>query len=1034
MRIIWKNIFHLFYFTLWVGIVSSCNNNPRKATIDFNIHVRPILSDKCFACHGPDGNARKAELRLDTEEGLFNLLRDSSGYVVVPGSPEKSKLYERIASHDPELMMPPPEFNVPVDNDEIEIIEQWIEEGAPWKKHWAFIKPHKHTPPEINDSQINNPIDNFVFAKLEERGLEPKDQAEKEILLRRLSFDITGLPPSVGELNELLDDNSDDVFDKYIEKLLASKAYGEKMAVEWMDVSRFADTHGYTVDRYRPMWRWRNWVIDAYNKNMPFDEFVKWQIAGDLIPGAGKEQILATGFNRNHAQNMEGGIINEEFRSEYVADRTITLGRAFLGITMECARCHDHKYDPITQKNFYQVYGFFNNVDEAGQISWNDATPVPSLMLPTPAQENKIDSLKREINLVESKISDLPKKEIDFSGISINDFNKYLSARFSFDGHLRKSGDSKISAVLNEPVYVSGKKGRGIQLNGDDPLTFGEIGLYSKSEPFTVSLWANIPENLEKGVIFHKGDGAILHNFRGYHLKIVDNKFEIMMAHTWPYNSIHERSETKIPRNTWVHLALTHDGSGSAEGFKLFLNGEEIQTSVLRDNLYKDILFKGKNTITSPEPGLKIGARVRGKGFKDGLIDELNVYDVDLPDYAMATLAGKPLKRTKDNSVDYYSKVQSPRWNNLQQELKKLRIALSEEEESVEEVMVMREMDEKRETYILKRGEYNNFGVQVEPGTPESIMAFPEKFNKDRLGLAQWLTSEENPLVARVTVNRLWQQFFGRGLVSTPEDFGNQGDLPSHPLLLDYLANEFIASGWDVQHMVKLIVSSATYRQSSVATEKEISRDPNNKWLSRGPSRRMSAEMIRDHLLAASDLLVDSIGGSSVKPYQPDGLWRVNNATYTMDEGDDLYRRSLYTFWKRTVPPPSMKIFDAPSRSYCVVNRQKTSTPLQALNLMNDPQIIEAGTALAEEALRKENDEAQRLEYIFRSLTSRFPNKQEREIMDKMLSDYTLKASDSSLDGFLNAGKKNFELSNELKAYSLVANTLINLDATIMIR
>lgn len=772
MKIKWPIIALFFCVILFAHTFESCQ--PSKSmqsfgqkrlpeVVDFNFHVKPILSDRCFKCHGMDDQTREAGLRLDTKEGAFMALGNAKDhYAIIPNDAVNSTLVERIYTADPTSVMPPPESNLTLTDFEKALLKKWIVQGAQWKKHWSFIPIQKPTVPKVEDEDwVHNEIDHFILRKLENNGIKPSPLASKEMLIRRLTFDLTGLPPSLEEVDNYLNDDSIDAYEKVVDRLLASQAYAERMTTEWLDLARYADTHGYQDDLERTMWPWRDWVIHAYAKNMPFDEFVRWQLAGDMLPDPSKEQIIATAFNRNHKITQEGGVIPEEYRTEYVADRAQTFGTAFLGLTMECARCHDHKYDPISQENYYQLFSFFNNVPEHGLIEKYGGIPDPSMIL------------------------------------------------------------------------------------------------------------------------------------------------------------------TK----------------------------EEMATTLSFIN----------NLDTVPEVQL----------------------------------------------------------------------------------LVMDEMQEPRQTYVLNRGAYDQPTVAVKPKTPESISSFPKELPRNRLGLADWLLSKENPLMARVTVNRFWQLIFGQGIVGTPDDFGNQGSLPTHPELLDWLATYFMENEWNVKQTIKYIVQSSTYQQSAKIRPELLEIDPDNELLARAPRTRLSAEMIRDHALATSGLLVKKVGGPSVKPYQPEGLWAEktgggggSTAKYIEDDGDKLYRRSLYTFWKRTVPPPSMMTFDAASRDFCTVKRQNTSTPLQALVLMNDPQILEACRVMTYQAIEKNENLDDRIAYMFRKVTSRRPNAEELDILVNYYKEelQQFESQPENAEQYLAVGayKQKEVLSiPEMAAYTIVANAIFNLDEAI---
>ena len=691
-------------------ILISQKNIPE--TVDFNFHVKPIISDKCFACHGPDEKERAANLRLDTEDGLYQLTEELSSYVVDKKSPKKSEMLNRIFHENPSIVMPPPESNLVLSDYEKEILNKWILQGGKWKKHWSYNKPNKPQLPDVkNKSWINNDIDYFTLKNIEVNGLNISSVEDKEILIRRLYFDLIGLPPSVEEIDEFLNDRTENSYEKIVDKLLNSENYGERMASIWMDIARYGDSHGYQDDLERVMWPWRDWVIHAYNSNLPYDEFITWQLAGDLIPNATKEQIIATGFNRNHKITQEGGVIPEEYRTEYVADRTNTTSKMMLGLTMECARCHSHKYDDISHDEYYGMFSYFNNIDEEGLITYQDKAPKPNITV--------------------------SRKDID------NDL-----------------------------------------------------------------------------------------------------------------------------------------------------------------------------------------------GF------------IKLPD-------------------------------------------------SIDEVtfMVMKETENLRKTYVLERGSYDAPSREVKPMTPNAVLPI-NKSNSNRLDLANWFFDDENPLTSRVVVNRLWQQFFGVGIVATPDDFGSQGNRPTNPELLDWLAVTYMENGWDTKKFIKKIVTSKTYMQSSKVDEQNKKLDPENVFLSYYPRQKLPAEMIRDNILASSGLLVNKLGGPSVKPYQPEGLWDEvigggggSLARYVQSEGDNLYRRSLYTFWKKTVPPPSMMIFDASSRDNCEVKRQDTSTPLQSLTLMNNPEFIEAANFLSESIENKSLNTNDKIIYLYRTVTGRTPNNNEISKLKNYLKD-----------------------------------------------
>jgi len=1040
------------------GVVNIAQNLPEK--IDFNLHVKPILSDRCFACHGPDANTREAGLRLDTPEGALSHTLESEAYAFVSGKPHKSEAYQRMISQDPNLQMPPPQSHLKLDQYEIAVIEKWIEQGAQYKPHWSFIPPQQpNIPPTKYQEWAINPIDHFIAKRWEEMGWEPQLPADKETLIRRVSLDLTGLPPTVEQIDAFLHDTTAGAYERLIDQLLNSPHYGEHMAVGWMDLARYADTHGYTVDYYRPAWPWRDWVISAFNQNMPYDQFVTWQLAGDLIPEASQSQILATGFNRNHAQNAEGGIVNEEFRVAYVADRTETFGTAFLGLTLQCARCHDHKYDPISQKEYYALSAFFNQIDESGQITWSRKDmPAPTLLLPDQEVEKKLQFLQLEIHKQSKRISKYREEAQNnptFAASNDKTPNQlppgaiahYSLAHFQRDNIPNTLNSAKHGKIIDPitgklsqqiPLQVESPSGKGLQLTGDDALAFPGVGRFRKSDPFSIGLWVKVPADLTSGVVFHSNKGGIIYNFKGYQVSIEENKWDIRLAHTFPYNAIHLVSTDSVERNSWQHIMLTYDGSGQAKGVDFYLDGEKQTLYTEQDNLYKDIVFLRENVDTY----LKVGARWRSKGLRGGAVDEIVVYPRKLTKSEVRYWASKTAFPF-DNTMNEPGAVElethfthEPIFQALTDSLHQLRKQYDDIVEDVLEVMIMAERENPRPTFVLERGAYDAHGEEVYPATIETLGAFPDSLPQNRLGLTQWLFEPDNPLTARVIVNRLWQQCFGQGLVKSQEDFGNQGDLPTHPQLLDWLANYLVASGWDLKATLKLIVTSATYRQSSQTSEKLMVYDPNNEWLARGPKSRLSAEMLRDQALVASGLLVRDFGGPSVKPYQPEGLWRVNSGTYEPDSGNNLYRRSLYTFWKRTVPPPTMGTFDAPTRSYCLVRRQKTSTPLQALTLMNDPQFQEASRVLGQRILQSSKTNEEGLIYAFRSLTSQYPDGEELQTLKSFfIAQYKLFTEQpEKISGWLEIGEypipENTD-STALAAYTVVISTLMSYDGAV---
>jgi hypothetical protein len=1031
----------------------------QKPSVDFDREVRPILSDNCFACHGPDENQRKAKLRFDTKEGAF-----AKTGVITPGDSSKSRLYQRVSSKDPDMVMPPASSGHKLTEKQIETIRRWIDDGARWSEHWAFVPPKRPEIPKVaNAAWVRNPIDSFIIARLEKEGLKPQPEANKTTLLRRVYLDLTGLPPSPADVDAFLADKSVGAYEKVVDKLLASPRYGERMAMVWLDLARYADTHGYHIDSHRDMWPWRDWLIRAFNDNEPFDQFTIEQLAGDLLPNATQNQKIATGFNRNHMINFEGGAIPEEYLNEYVIDRVETTSTTWMGLTMGCARCHSHKYDPISQKEFYQFYAFFNSVPEIG-LDGRTGNAMPMLSLPTDEQKAEQQRLTDAIQDLTGALADNnvapPQQEWEktLSGRMAVSPVKGITAHYEFDGNMSdSSGQYRRARTLNgDPVFIGGMVNRAVSLDGQTMLGFGDAGSFDSADPFTFALWMRPGIGKISTVALQKIEDEKTR--RGYELIFEDPHLidiqrrgaplTVRLISNWPDNAIVVRTKASFNDGEWKHLAFTYDGSGKAAGLKIFLNGEPVEVEIAKDSLNGSI----KNAAE-----LIIGSKQAGKAFS-GSLDDVRLYSRvlegrEIEDLAVhypirAILSDVPSKRTKEEEArlrEYFlTRVAPEKMRRQYAELKDARNRKRTLDKAIGSTMVMMELAAPRDTFMLGRGDYRNKTEKVTPGVPAILPPLPKGENVNRLTLAKWLVDPNHPLTSRVAVNRFWQMYFGYGIVKTAEDFGSQGDPPVHPELLDWLATEFIRTGWDVKAMQKLIVTSATYRQSSRVTPELHEKDPENRLLARGPRYRMTAETIRDNALAVSGLLDGEIGGRSVLPYQPPGLWEemafgdgFSMQEYVQSHGKDLYRRSMYTFWKRTVPPAAMATFDAPDREKCVARRAVTNTPLQALVTLNDPTYLEAARAMAERTMREGGQNpAGRVAFVFRLALARNPSAQEtkvlRDLLSLQLANY--RKDKQAASELLHVGESKVDEKldqSELAAWTMVASAILNLDETV---
>lgn len=1003
--------------------------------VDFDRDVRPVLSENCYTCHGPDASQRQAGLRLDQEDQA----RHVAGEVLA-----------RVSSDDPSRRMPPAYLGHDRLSDrDISSLREWVEAGAPWSAHWAFVPPDPGNPPAVKwEGRVRNAIDRFVFRRLEQEGLAPARDADRRTLIRRLSLDLTGLPPEVAAVHAFVGDPAPDAYERLADRLLRSDRFGERLASRWLDAARYADTQGYQNDAPVQMWRWRDWVIESFNSNKPFDEFIVEQIAGDLLPEPTLEQLIATGFNRNHRSNSELGIVDEEYRVEYVVDRVETMSTVFLGLTVGCARCHDHKYDPISQREFYQLFAYFNNVPERGRVLRPFNSP-PLIPAPTRGEARELAELDGHIAEATSEFRASREaasnqfaqweRSLAASGGSTDWYpRRGLAARYGFEGGL---GDGVASGQIR---YAEGRAGRALALQGEGHVEVRGIGDFDYNDRF--SLGARVMPSSPHGVIVSRSEAFNTDDEnagRGVTLVLEDGRPRLKLIgrmDDWIIASARE----PIPLRRWSHVAATYDGSRLAAGVTFYVDGLPVES--VADLDYSN------GGIRTTEP-FRIGEGAdAGSGFA-GAIDDVVVYtrELGIDEARMLAVSEnlgeiarlRPDSRTEGQALKLehaFADMHGPRrlrtaWARLGQ-FRRAREALARR---VSTVMIMAEMNPGRNTFILERGAYDKPGEQVLPSIPGIFDSSPESTPRDRLGLARWLVDPANPLTARVTVNRFWEMLFGSALVRTPENLGTQGERPTHPQLLDWLALEFIESGWDVKSVLKTIVTSSTYRQESNGSQDSVRRDPQNWLLSRAPRFRLPAEAVRDQALLLAGLLHERIGGPSVKTYQPEGLWFdiAAGGGYQRGRGNDLYRRSLYTYWRRTIGPPSMLNFDSATRETCTVRTERTNTPLQALNLMNDVTFVEAGRKFGER-LYLEGGETidDRLAHGFEMATARRPNAQEAEILrgafERQLRAF--RADPDAAKALLDQGESPAREGIpriELAALSMTAGMILNLDETL---
>ena len=1009
------------------------------AETPFNEEIRPLLSEHCFSCHGPDSASRKADLRLDTREGAL-----TSG-IISPGNAEASELIARITSDDPEQVMPPPDFKKPLNDEQIKRLANWINDGATWQKHWSFIKPAKSELPETAgvDAWARNPIDYFVFDRMQAAGWKPNPPADPHRLARRAAFDVTGLPPDEDTSAAFLSAQDDRSFEVYVDALLSSFHAGEHRARYWLDAARYGDTHGMHVDNYREIWPYRDWVIQAFNSNMPFDQFVIEQVAGDLLPNSNLPQKIATGFNRCNITTSEGGAIPEELNVRYMVDRVETTATVFLGLTAGCAVCHDHKYDPLSQREFYQLGAFFNNTTQPAMDGNMKDTP-PVVALPNPEYQTEWGELQQRRQTLIQQMRDTAEHT-----------NTWWPSRNRSERHPIMNDQLLVDLPLTEnergeferksPTewadhHPAGK--RGVRFGEESQFSVEFPQLHS-DQPLTVSFWLRTPERLTANTIFKQEAKTKDDKTVGWQITTGTAgglTFRLTDANGKSIQGRLPDNEALKPR-AWQHICVRYSGGQSNSSVSILANGRAVA------------LRNSSEAFVEPTPladtPLVIAESMPTAGLSDIRIYRRWVSDQEArllaKDFKLRHLINSEQvwKDLKDEERTLAENFQRHKHDENYQQLTREFTETQTRRDYIYSrsttTLVMQELPSAPTAWVLARGEYTQPQEEVSPNVPAILPSLPESAPQNRLGLALWLTNENHPLVARVMVNRLWQSVFGVGLVKTTEDFGVMGERPSHPELLDWLSVEFIESGWNINHILKLMLTSATYRQSSVVSSAKAVQDPDNRLLARGPRLRLDAEALRDQALAVSGLLRRDIGGPSVKPYQPSGLWNIvaitgsNTRVFKADTGDALYRRSLYTFWKRTSPPPSLAAFNAPTREQCTVRRERTNTPLQALILMNDPQFVEAARHLAEAAIQQIDDDHVRVQWMLEKALARPANQQDvSELVDAASAFMTLFDQDTeTATSLINTGDSppNESIStHKLATWTMIANTIMNRD------
>ncbi len=994
-----------------------------RPTLEYNRDVRPILAENCFPCHGPDSAARKADLRLDRREVAIE------AGAIAPGDPDSSELIARINAESADELMPPPKSTKTLTAPQKDLLKRWIAAGAEYQLHWSLIPPKRPALPKVKDeSWVRNPIDRFVLARLQEHDLQPAPEADRRTLARRLSLDLTGLPPDPDLVDRFANDSSPNAYDHLVTRLLDSPRWGEHRARYWLDLARYADTNGYHFDNYREAWAYRDWVIVAFNRNLPFDRFTIEQLAGDLLPGHTLDQQVASGFNRCNATTNEGGVIPEEYKVLYARDRTETTSLVWMGLTAGCAVCHDHKFDPITQREFYELSAFFNNTTQPTMDGNVKDTP-PTVFVPGSKDRPRWESLPSELAGIRSRFQ-----------------ARKQSARPDFDKWLAAADLNALAASVPSDglrlVANPGAAGTGTTGWPEARFEAADSGDFEKDQAFSFGAWIKLPKRDITGSALARMDNT--NGYRGWDLWIEGNRVATHIVHKWPENALKVVAKKEVRPGVWTHLFVTYDGSARASGVKIYINGEPQATDTASDAL--------KNSIRTTVP-LKAGQRHSSERLDGVIVNALRIYgralaarEVDQlawPD-RIAAIVRIPADKREGSDLDaafaWWLRSIDPTAKELQVKLSVLEAEQAAIKSRGTFAHVMHERSEPAMAFLLHRGEYDKRRDPVKADTPDVLPPLPADLPRNRLGLAQWLVRAEHPLTARVTVNRYWQEVFGTGIVRTSGDFGVTGDLPSHPELLDWLAVEFRESGWDVKRLFRTMVESSTYRQSAAATPEKIEKDPHDRWLSRGPRFRLDAETIRDSALAAGGILVDTLGGPSVKPYQPEGVWEAvampesNTHFYDPEHGEKLYRRSLYTFWKRSAPPASMEVLNAPTREVCTVQRERTDTPLQALVTLNDPQFVEAARALAQSALEPAGQTSDaRIDFIARRVLARPFRPEEQAVVRASLSklEAYYQSHPKQAAKLLAVGESKANPAFDpptLAAWTMLANELMNLD------